>query len=1485
MPQVIVVAIAWAASWITTAQFIFAVALAGYSTYAQSSARRKARNSYNDSLKDRLISVPVVDVARSRVYGRVRCADGIIYKATHGTNKENFTLVLALAGHEIDAVEQVYFNDVPVTLDGAGYVTTAPWLKTTTTSGRQSIAAGGTETVLPPDAILGSVGVSTEGSNGDRVAQQTIGFTLSGNTVTPDSLFAGVVRNVTYQVGNTASKARVRAFNGAPGQDLSTVLAGLPGITSAHRFAGIACLVIDLVYDQDAFPMGPPNVSAVVRGARLFDPRTSTTAWTENPALIARDWALYANGGGAALAELDATSFVAAANACDVPQSFTTVNAAGASSTQVLPLYTAGLVARSDEAPDEVMGEICSAMAGRWAWAGGRLRVRAGAYTAPVATLTEDWVSSAGEIDVVSTVPRTDLFNVVVPSIANRDQAYVVAPIPRIAPSEYITADGGEYPRDVTLTAVTDTAHAAHVCGVMLRDSRQALTVSLSCNLRALALELFDVIAVTLPRFGWAAKPFEVLGWGFSQEGGIKLTLKETDASIYNPDATFSRTDAAPNTALPNPYAVPGVSPSSITSGNAQLLRQADGTILSRIRVAWAAVQDEAVRNGGTIEVRYGPADSDPSTYQTEVVAGAETQALLTGVQDGRVYAISTRARNKLVAGAWSIQVLHVVLGKSAPPSNVTTLAATGAPGALRISWAPCPDADYALTELRVGTVWATATRIWRGTGSAFEWATAPGAYNILARHEDTTGNLSSAVVGVSATVQAFSAIRANLLPNGGFARGTAGWVLPSGRGFGVADSLWGRSLFSNTVPAGLQTFEVVSAPFPVQPGEWYVVHGDSLLFAAAGSRYFDLIFLDGSGNTLLDGPGGAVAAGSDFSADDSNRLVHAVEVQAPVGAVNAVARFVVEAANNITAVGCRAIKVERGRLPHTPYSDEQQAANVGAVADAAAAAATAAQTTANSASTNATNALARIAAIDSDGILSRGEKAATILDWQALQDEEAGIVAQANSYSIVTERDAYTSSKSALATYLSGLSPSWNDASQDTTIVPAVYRAAWADVYAKRQAVLNAISARAKVLADAAQGTANSAASAASAAQTTANTASTNATNALSTLATMRSNGFLDAAEKPSLIREWIGINGERAGIVAQANAYGIVTERNTYTAAHDALWAYLTSLSPAWDNTTADTPITPAVDQANWLALYNARQALLNKIAEVAGQRAVWASVNNRPANLAGLTGAEAVDNSLLSDSLIADPQFRSPDWWLGNWEGSGVTSFAVLNAVVWSDPGEANAPRFALQCSPATGDASGRRIVVERGGFYRLRIRIKRTGTAAGVFWAGIHLPGQSWWTPAPVVTSETPENGFNLAAIPADSWQTYTSTIQIATTTAQVQVRTRNYLTAGVVLFAVELVRVADWVDMIGGTGKPADNATRNDVYRQATDPGAVPNGSIWLNTTTGRALQRVAGAWQPYVGPASVDSGELAPGAAAVVSTSFLAGPVSEANDL
>ena len=87
----------------------------------------KARAAANASLEDRLIDTVTTQGVRSRCYGRVRNVDGVLFKATRGTNKEFYTWFVAVAGHEIDAFEGVYFGDTLVTLDGSGYVQDAPY--------------------------------------------------------------------------------------------------------------------------------------------------------------------------------------------------------------------------------------------------------------------------------------------------------------------------------------------------------------------------------------------------------------------------------------------------------------------------------------------------------------------------------------------------------------------------------------------------------------------------------------------------------------------------------------------------------------------------------------------------------------------------------------------------------------------------------------------------------------------------------------------------------------------------------------------------------------------------------------------------------------------------------------------------------------------------------------------------------------------------------------------------------------------------------------------------------------------------------------------------------------------------------------------------------------------------------------------------------------------------------------------------------------
>jgi len=163
---------------------------------------------------------------------------------------------------------------------------------------------------------------------------------------------------------------------------------------------------------------------------------------------------------------------------------------------------------------------------------------------------------------------------------------------------------------------------------------------------------------------------------------------------------------------------------------------------------------------------------------------------------------------------------------------------------------------------------------------------------------------------------------------------------------------------------------------------------------------------------------------------------------------------------------------------------------------NATAAVANTAQTTANTANTNANNALTQLSNITSDSVLSSDEKPDQRMAWNVIAEEKSSINSQATNFGITTENSNYNNAFQALANYLnngttwvSGI-PLWlNDAnlSVNTTIVGTTYRTTWETFYSTKNILLNAITARAKTLADTAQ--------------TTANTANTNSNNVSTTL------------------------------------------------------------------------------------------------------------------------------------------------------------------------------------------------------------------------------------------------------------------------------------------------------------------------------------------------------------------------------------------------
>lgn len=133
----------------------------------------------------------------------------------------------------------------------------------------------------------------------------------------------------------------------------------------------------------------------------------------------------------------------------------------------------------------------------------------------------------------------------------------------------------------------------------------------------------------------------------------------------------------------------------------------------------------------------------------------------------------------------------------------------------------------------------------------------------------------------------------------------------------------WGLVLTSSTEASAAGT--LLGPQIKVVAGDSYCLSADSLLQAAAGSVFVQLCFYDAGGTLLLTSGKKALAAGHDFSDAKERRDAHAVAAVAPASAAYMRPMLGWTAVAGLTAMGLRNVKVERGALPVTPYSQEAQ--------------------------------------------------------------------------------------------------------------------------------------------------------------------------------------------------------------------------------------------------------------------------------------------------------------------------------------------------------------------------------------------------------------------------------------------------------------------------------------------------------------------------------------------------------------------------------
>ena len=540
------------------------------------------------------------------VYGEVRKGGAITYYETTGADNKFLHQIIALAGHEVDAIGDIYLNDEVVTLDGSGFVTSSPW----------------------------------------------------------------------------GSKIRVKKYLGTAGQTVDPdLLAESNQINTNFRGQGIAYIYVRYEYDQDVFANGLPLVTAVLRGKKVYDPRTTSTAYSNNAALCVRDYITSAYG--LSDSQIDDTVFSAAANICDE-----NVSLSGGGTED---RYTINGVVKAAQSHGDVLQDMMTACAGALFWGAGKWKLVVGDYIAPVKTLTLD--DLRGPITLATRTNVRDQFNGVQGTFNNAAQRWITTDYPAITSSTFQNEDGGdETLLDLPLVYTTSSATAQRIAKLTLFRGREQMTLTADFGLNAFDVEVGEIIALTNPRYGWDAKEFEVVGWAFGASGAgdlrVTLTLRETSEAAFDWDAEESAL-IQNNTNLPSAFTTATV---GISLGAE--LRIANQTVVGVLVMDVTSASPFVDR----FEVQF-KRSNETEWIMAGQAAGNRFEAI--GISDGL---FDVRARSVNVFGARgpfnTVTNFYATLFET-PPEDVTNFSANVVGNTLHLSWTPVSDLDLSHYKLR----------------------------------------------------------------------------------------------------------------------------------------------------------------------------------------------------------------------------------------------------------------------------------------------------------------------------------------------------------------------------------------------------------------------------------------------------------------------------------------------------------------------------------------------------------------------------------------------------------------------------------------------------------------------------------------------------------------------------------------------------------------------------------------------------------------
>lgn len=560
--------------------------------------------------------------------------------------------------------------------------------------------------------------------------------------ITIDDLSLDSVEGSTKYSGNYL----ITKYYGSDSQTADpTLVAANVGWTSNHRLQGIAYIAIRLLWDKNKFS-SIPEITCKVKGVKVYDPRTSTTAWSNNPALCIRDYLTNERyGKGLDPSVIDDVAFSQAATDCD---NFTAEVYSGGATQKI---FVCNAIIDTGATVFRNLEQMLLGCRGFIPYSQGKYSLLIDKSSSSVFAFDTDTILSGISIRGEN---KDEKYNKVNCKFVNPDgnwqeDAAFWPDAGSLEETTFLSEDNGvTLSLDLDLPTITDYYSARDIARVVLLRSRNALRVQFQATSEALQLSVSDVVTVTHPTPGFESKPFQVEQIVMNYDGTVSIGLLEYDSTIYTYDPS-SEQRSYPDTVLPDPLFV--APPSAITVLETTYLGD-DGTVIPEIQVTWTPTIDAFIQY---YEIQYKPS---ASSYWISLVS-PDAFYVTSFAEVGLSYDIRVRAVNTIGTQSEWTNNTYTVVGDTSAPSAPTGVSIVGSYNEAVINWDSSTAKDYKETILYASLTnsFGTATEQARVSGNTATYYNLPisTTYYVWLRHIDFTGNISPTSSAISFTTTA----------------------------------------------------------------------------------------------------------------------------------------------------------------------------------------------------------------------------------------------------------------------------------------------------------------------------------------------------------------------------------------------------------------------------------------------------------------------------------------------------------------------------------------------------------------------------------------------------------------------------------------------------------------------------------------------------------------------------------------------------------